>query len=130
MTPEERVSACRAYARALTESDLEQVVALFAADAVVRDPVDGKALTGLAAIRAYYDKARFALLDMVPSGPAGVPEDGSSAAVPVRALVRRPGGQLVILDTIQVFEFAPDGKITRFTSYYGSTNVRPVHTGQ
>jgi steroid delta-isomerase len=129
MTPGERVSVWQSYARGLTENDLEGVVALFAADAVVRDPVDGQALTGLEAIRAFYDKARFAVLDMVLSAPIGLPEDGSSAAAPVRVLVRRPGGQLVILETVQVFEFAPDGQVARLTSYYGSSNVRPVHTG-
>jgi steroid delta-isomerase len=128
VTPEERISAWQSYARGLTENDLEGVVALFAADAVVRDPVDGPAREGLEAIRAFYDASRFAVLDMVLSAPVGLPEGGSWAAAPVRVLVRRPGGQLVILETVQVFEFNPDGQVARLTSYYGSSNVRPAHT--
>jgi steroid delta-isomerase len=129
MTATERIAVCQAYVSGLTEGDLEKVVALFAADATVRDPVNGPAWEGLDAVRSYYDKARLAVLDMVVSGPVGLPEDGSSAAAPVRALVRRPSGELVILESVGVFEFGPDGKITRLNTYYGSSNVRAVPAG-
>lgn len=117
---------CRAYADGLTSSDLDRVVSLFSSDATVRDPVTAPAVEGSDALRGYYDRAGHAVLDMVVSGPIGVAEDGSSAAMPIRALVRRASGEMVIIESIDVFEFDPAGKISRLTAYYGSHNVRSV----
>ena len=60
------------YAAAWSRLDIDAVLGLFAADAVVHDPVDGPALEGVDAIRAYFSRG----VELRARGEAGRPRAG------------------------------------------------------
>ena len=53
-SPEHVIAMVEAYALAATESRVDDLAALFAEDAALRDPYDGEARHGREAIRAFF----------------------------------------------------------------------------
>jgi len=121
----------RTYLDALERAELEQVVALFADDAVVHSP-----LYGPMAARPFYE-ALFADTGAAHLTLRGVAE---GTTVGGGRLVtfwfhfdwRLPGGRQAPFDVVDVAELDPDGRIRALHIVYDTVDVRPAfekHTG-
>lgn len=113
------------YAAAHSAGDVDAVAALFAADAVVADPVDQPAHHGRDAVRAFFAGTHEMVdaMELQVTGP--VRAVGSWAAVPLRA-VSTIGGARVAVDIIDVFTFGEDGLVTEMRAYWSPSDIRPV----
>ena len=123
-TPEHVTAMIERYAKAATDSDVEGVVACFAAGAELRDPFDGPVMTGRDAIREFFAVGVTMIESLVVNGPIRISGDGASAAAPMLALIDMQGAKLA-MDTVDVFYFDDDGLFAAMHGFYGPTNVRP-----
>jgi steroid Delta-isomerase len=109
------------YTEALTRGDADAAVALFAPDAVVRDPVDGPVLEGTAKIREFFAGGEGVIQGFEVTGPVRIAADGLHAAAPMRARLDFGDGPK-FLDTLDVMTFDDDGRVVSMDAYYGPTN--------
>lgn len=121
-TSDQIVGAFERYVAAMSEGDTEGLIALFSEDAFLEDPVGGPRSVGAEAVRAHFTAATqqsTSKLEIV--SPVRVVEPGFGAA----AMTSRTemGGQVYVIDIIDVFTFDDDGLITSVTAYWGPTNV-------
>jgi steroid Delta-isomerase len=119
--PEHIVRVFEQYTDALTRNDPDAAVALFAPDAVVRDPVDGPVLEGRAKIREFFAAGEGVLQRLELTGPVRVAGDGLHAAAPMRARIDFGEGPK-LLDTLDVMTFDDDGRVVSMDAFYGPTN--------
>jgi len=112
-----------AYTAALSTGDADAAVALFAPDAVVRDPRDGTPLEGADQIRAFFAGAADVLESIVVTGAVRITADGTHAAAAMEAVVSF-GDERKIIDTLDVMTFDDQGLITSMDAYNGPTNIR------
>ncbi len=111
------------YVLACTESRADDVAALFAEDAELRDPFDGQVHTGRGAIREFFRQGVGLIDRMSLAGPIRVTGDGATAAAPIFAEVTMGGASLEI-DSIDVFFFDDAGLFAAMHAFYGPTNIR------
>ena len=121
--PEHIVRVFEQYTDALTRADPDAAIALFAADAVVRDPVDGPVLDGTAKIREFFAAGKGVLEYLRLSGPVRIAADGLHAAAPMRARLDFGEGPKE-LDTLDVMTFDDEGRVLSMDAYYGPANFR------
>jgi steroid Delta-isomerase len=123
-TSAEAVAAVEAYARAATEGRFDDVAALFAEDAELRDPFDGETVSGRDAIREFF-RSGVEMIDLLAVvEPVRVTADAKSVAAPMKAEVTVDGSSLE-MDSIDVFFFDDNGLFSAMHAFYGPTNVRP-----
>ena len=122
---EDIISTVEAYAAAQTSGDVDAVVALFAPDAVVADPVHEPAHVGREAIHTFFSGTREMVDSMVleVTGPIRAVE--RYAAVPLRA-VSDIGGSKVAVDIVDVFTFEDNGLIGDMKAYWDPASITPV----
>ena len=109
------------YAAAWDSHDLDGVAALFAADAVVRDPVDGPAVEGRDKIRVFFEEFGGPVVKgMKLAGPVHISADCRHAAARINAQAD-VGDGLSTVEALDVFTFDDDGLIT-MNAYWGPTN--------
>jgi steroid Delta-isomerase len=121
---DDAVAAIEAYARAATDGRVDDIAALFAEDAELRDPFDGPVVRGREAITEFF-RAGASMIDLLAvAGPVRVTADARSAAAPMVAAVTIDGVALE-MDTVDVFFFDADGRFSAMHAFYGPTNVRP-----
>ena len=121
--PDHIVRVFEQYTDALTRDDPDAAIALFAADAVVRDPVDGPVLEGATKIREFFAAGKGVLEYLRLSGPVRIAADGLHAAAPMQARVDFGDGPK-LLDTLDVMTFGDDGLVVSMDAYYGPPNLR------
>ncbi|HWT97924.1 MAG TPA: steroid Delta-isomerase [Terriglobales bacterium] len=114
-------AAVHAYVRALNASDLDAIVALYAEDATVEDPVGTEPRRGRAAIRAFYAGSVQLALQVELEGPVRAVAD--SAAFPFRVSFTM-NGQRTTIHPIDVFRFDEAGRVTEMRAYFGPGNIR------
>jgi steroid delta-isomerase len=112
-----------AYADAMTRNDFAAAVALFTADAVVRDPIDGPPLEGTGRIRDFFASGAGVLQRLTVTGPVRIAGDGRQAAAPFQARLDFGDGAKT-LESIDVMTFDEQGRVTSMDAYYGPTNLR------
>lgn len=110
------------YAELFSASDAEGIVALYAADAVVRDPITAPPVTGHAAIRAWYQGTFDAMgrMEMTLEGAVRVAGRHGAAAFVIHA---DNEGQRFRSDSLDVMMFDDQGLITAMDAYWGSSNI-------
>lgn len=113
-------AAVHEYLRALNASDLDAVVALFADDAVVEDPVGSAPRRGLAQIREFYAGSVALQLTTLLEGQVRVA--GDEAAFPFSVSFRHEGRAMTIRP-IDVFRFDAAGKIVSMRAFFGPANM-------
>lgn len=118
-TPEHMQAAVHAYVAAFAASDPEAVVALFAEDATVEDPVGTPPKIGHAAIREFYTMSIATGAKLALEGPIRVGADFAAFAFQVRLDM---GGKPATVDVIDVFRFDEAGKVRRMEAYFGPGN--------
>jgi steroid delta-isomerase len=113
----------QAYVDAMSGDDVEKIVDLYAADAVVEDPVGSEPHVGHDALRAFYQAAIDAVEKMVLDGNPRVREKWGACG-----MIAYPKGMDMkfCMETLDVMEFDDAGKITRMTAYWGDSNARDL----
>lgn len=123
-TAEYAIAKIEEYALAATESRVDDIAALFAEDAELRDPYDGTPQHGREAIRAFFAEGVKSIDSLAVRGPVSITGDGAAAAAPMTAHVDL-GGTKLEMDTVDVFLFDESGLLSAMHAFYGPTNVRP-----
>ncbi|HEX3946795.1 MAG TPA: nuclear transport factor 2 family protein [Acidimicrobiales bacterium] len=120
-TPEALRQLVHRYAEAVTARDLDAIGALFAEDAVQRDPATAPPNVGRAAILAFFQSAvdastatNFEILDLHTAG--------SFAAFDFRVIVTLETGTMTI-QGIEVFTVGDDGLIGQVDAYWDDDDV-------
>ncbi|ARU06919.1 steroid delta-isomerase [Comamonas serinivorans] len=108
------------YVQALNQGDLDAVMALFAADACVEDPVGSEPRRGTEAIRGFFQR--------VTSTPMTVVHDGEPRAVANEVafglkLSFTRDGKHTTLSVIDHFRFNADGDIVAMRAFFGPQNI-------
>ncbi|MEG2730908.1 nuclear transport factor 2 family protein [Brevundimonas sp.] len=120
VSPQKMIETVEAYVAAFETGDAEMAARLYAADAVVRDPVDAKPVIGHEAILAFYQASMKTGAKLSLHGP--VRTASSIAAFAFSVHLTLPKGPCRI-DVIDTFEFNPDGLIQQMTAYWGPNNM-------
>lgn len=118
-TVEQMQAAVHAYVEGFATADVEAIVALFAADAVVEDPVGTPPKEGHDAIRAFYSFSVGTGAKLHLEGPIRVGPDYAAFAFQVRLTL---DGKAATVDVIDVFRFDDAGKVRRMEAYFGPGN--------
>ena len=110
----------QAYVDGLNRGDAEAVIALFAADAVIEDPVGTGPKQGQA-IRAWFQQA----VAMKAQLALATPIRGShgDAAAMVFTVTTEWEGRRASIRSLDVCTFDEAGRITRLEGYWGSDDV-------
>lgn len=121
-TSEEMKAVMRSYVERLNAGDLEGVLALYAADATVEDPVGADVRRGAADIRAFYEMAIASGAKLTIVGP----QSGSSsdyAAMPLIVDLVQPGMPKMRIDVIETMRFDAAGKVVEMRAYWGNEDM-------
>lgn len=125
MSQEEKIecyrNAVRHYVEAVNSKDLEGILALYAEDAQVHDPIFHRDFSGKAALREFYagviTRAQLEILGPIRGSYRNV------VATPVKARV--PGLEI---DVITLTTFDDQGLISDYAAYWGPTDVHKVES--
>ncbi|WP_311269533.1 steroid Delta-isomerase [Sphingobium sp. WCS2017Hpa-17] len=118
--PEKMIAAVHAYIDAFDKGNPDAVVALFAPDGKVEDPVGGPVQHGHDAIRAFYAANMETGAKLKLEGPIRV--TGDHAAFPFSVTLHYQGKDQRI-DVIDTFRFDEAGKVVEMRAYFGPTNM-------
>jgi steroid delta-isomerase len=112
------------YIDMVTKGDVDGIVALYADDATLEDPIGSELRVGLDAVRDFYS-GNAGTVTMKRTGPVRVAGTGVDAATPIVVLMG-PEGQQKALDIISVMTFDQDGKITTMRAWWNFDDIRPA----
>jgi steroid delta-isomerase len=122
---EEMKAVMRSYVERLNAGDLEGVLALYADDATVEDPVGADVRRGAAEIRAFYEIAIASGAKLTIVGP----QSGSSsdyAAMPLIVDLAQPDLPKMRLNVIETMRFNAAGKVAEMRAYWGNEDMSMV----
>jgi steroid delta-isomerase len=112
--------AVEQYIDSINSGDLDSIVALYAEDASIEDPVGSEILQGKEAIQAFYSQN---VLQAKPylelSGPVRVA--GKEAAFPFQLTVKM-ADRTTHIAIIDVFRFNDAGKVASMRAFWGPEN--------
>ena len=108
------------YTRAVTATDVDTIVSIYASEARIQIPVGGPWYEGIDAINTFYRENELAE-SLEVAGPACVA--GLEAAVPLRAVVVQSGRRLE-LDVIDVAEVDEDGRVLSMRAFFDLEGAR------
>lgn len=114
------IDAAHAYVRALNAADLDAIVALYAENASVEDPVGSPPRVGRAAIREFY--AASLAMQLLVKLEGEVRATGRVCAFPFSVSLNY-NGRATTIRPIDVFEFDDAGLIRSMRAYFGPTNI-------
>ena len=112
----------QSYAERFSAADAAGVAALYAEDAVLRDPVTSPPVHGREAIRAWYQAAFDAMAEgmrLELEGSVRIAGPLGAAAMMVHAV---NNGVPFRVETLDVMRFNPDGLIAAMDAYFGESN--------
>ena len=109
-----------AYVRALNTGDLDGIVALYADDATLEDPIGSAPVVGREAIRAFYARSLAVPLEVGLEGPVRVA--GRECAFPFSVSLDWEG-QRMTFRPIDTFRFDDAGRIVQMRAYFGPANI-------
>ena len=119
---ETKRAAMQAYIDRMNAADLAGVVALYADDATIEDPVGGgKIITGRAAIEEFYQGSMQTKAQLKLSAPIRT-SHGDSAAMAFE--VTLDWGGLMTISVIDVMTFNAQGEFTSMRAYWGPEDMR------
>ena len=119
-TPEHMQAAVEAYVRALNAADLDAIVALYADDALVEDPVGSPPKRGLAEIRAFYAGSLRLKLQVALEGQVRAVAGEAAFAFSVSFEVN---GRRTTIRPIDLFRFDDAGRIVHMRAFFGPANI-------
>lgn len=110
------------YLAALVAGDLDRVLALYADDATVEDPVGSPPLQGREALSAFYQVAVDSVSAAHTLGPVRCAGDEFTVPFAIEASL----GAKVAIEIIDHFVVNEAGKITAMRAFWSQENVRPL----
>ena len=119
-TPEHMQAAVRAYIAALNAGDIDAIVALYAEDATVEDPVGSTPQRGLAQIRTFYSASLSMALQVVLDGEIRAVANEAAFAFSVSLVM---DGKRITIRPIDVMRFDAQGRITSMRAFFGPDNI-------
>jgi len=120
MTPKNIV---KEYLTALENQDLSRIMALYAKDATVEDPIGEPIIIGFDAIQKFYQRATSIKLSAELLGD--VRQSGDFVAFPFAITLPSEQGQIRI-EIIDTFKLDKFGKITEMKAFWSEENCKPV----
>lgn len=120
-TPESLRDLVDRYCAAVTNGDMDAIVAMYAPDAVQRDPSSAPPNVGHDAIRTFYENAR-AAADSLRFEAVAIHTSGHDVAFDFKVTVSLGGGAMVI-DGIEIFTVSDEHLITQVTAYWDDRDV-------
>jgi steroid delta-isomerase len=108
------------YTTAVTATDVDTIVSIYAPEAKIQIPVGGPVYDGIDAINVFYRENELAE-SLVVAGPACIA--GLEAAVPLIARVRQ-GGKLLEIDVIDVAEIDAAGRVLSMRAFFDLEGAR------
>jgi steroid Delta-isomerase len=123
-TPDQIRAAIDAYVDGYNRADREAVVALFAPDAELIDPVGTPTHKGADGIRSFWDQVR-SITEDIKLVPQETVVCGSEAVM-VFVTEARSDGAGMRMTVVDVFEFDVAAKITRLKAYWDMEQGQPI----
>lgn len=120
----QRKAAMQAYIDRFNAADLEGLLALYAEEAVVEDPVGSEPCVGKAAIADFYRHALATGSTLTLEAPIRAAQ-GEAAAMAFRVELCHEG-QASRIRVIDVMTFNARGEFTRMSAYWGASDVVPA----
>lgn len=117
---QEMVDVVDAYVSAFDRGDADAVAELFAADAVVEDPVGTPPHVGREAILGFYAASMQTGAKLKLEGPVRTTADSAAFAFSVHLDHQ---GAAMRIDVIDIFRFGADGKVVSMQAYFGPANM-------
>ena len=115
-------AAMQAYIDRMNAGDLAGVVALYAADATIEDPVgSGKVVSGKAAIEEFYKGSMQTQAQLKLSAPIRTSHSDSAA---MAFEVTLNWGGLMTISVIDIMTFNAQGQFTTMRAYWGPEDMR------
>ncbi len=121
-TSDEMKTAMRQYVERLNAGDLEGVLALYADDATVEDPVGTPAQCGKATIREFYAQAIASKAQLRIIGPQRG-SAGNAASMALDVEVTMPDSARMLIGVIEVMRFNEAGKVVAMQAYWGPEDM-------
>lgn len=116
------------YVASVNAGDLEAILALYAEDATVEDPV-GTPPVPASNLRSFYQRAIDSRCELkVTAGPFGSFGNACAMAaeVLVSALPDAAAGEAKLVSLVEVMTFNAAGKIQSMRAYWGEEEIRPA----
>lgn len=107
------------YLRGLNEKDLAGILQLYAEDGTVEDPVGSEIVSGMPALKKFYEGAVTYDLKLRRTGSVRIA--ANEAAFPFE-LEMEVNGKLMKSEIIDVFRFDENGKISSMRAFWGPSN--------
>ncbi len=123
-TAEQMTAAVDNYIDRFNANDLDGLVALFAEDAIVEDPIGTPLKEGRQAIRDFYQMSLGTGAKLTYVGPTC--PTGADLVAYVMYVIVPINDVPMRFDVIETFRVRDDGKISEMRAYFGETNIRPV----
>jgi steroid delta-isomerase len=123
-TPDQIRAAIDAYVDGYNRADREAVVALFAPNAELIDPVGTPKHTGADGIRNFWDQVR-SITEDIKLVPQEIVICGSEAVM-VFTIEARSAGAGMRMTAVDVFEFDDAAKITRCKAFWDMEQGQPI----
>ena len=119
----QKIAAVDAYVDGFARGDLDTVLAIYADDATVEDPVGTPLHVGIEAVRAFY---AYSLSTGAKLELMGEPRTaGDYVAFPFRVLLNLEGKDQAI-EVIDTFKFNAEGKVVEMRAFWGPQNVKAL----
>lgn len=123
-TTQQMTDAVDQYIALFNSGDIDGLLALFADDASVEDPVGTPPKEGAAAIREFYTMSIGTGAKLHYVGPT-CPTAGDLVAYVMYVVVPINGTDMRF-DVIETFRVRDDGKIAEMRAFFGESNIRPA----
>ncbi len=117
-------AAMQEYIDAFNRDDVEAIIALYAEDATVEDPVGTEPKRGIAAIAEFYRMAMRTGAKLSLSEPIRT-SHGNAAAMAFEVRLQLEQGPSLIR-VIDVMTFAADGRFASMQAYWGPSDLLPA----
>ena len=119
LTAEKAQQVVDTYVNGFAEGDAEQILALFADDITVEDPIGSEIKRGIDEVREFYTGAVSMGIKLKLQGPVRVAPNELAFPFEVHA----PTGKIEVIDT---FRFNEEGKVNQMRAYWGDSNFTPA----
>ena len=119
-TAEHMTAVVHRYVAALNASDLEGIVALYADDATVEDPVGSSVQNGIEAIRAFYANSLKLSLQVELTGEVRAVANEAAFSFTVSFEYQ---GRKTLIAPIDHFRFNDAGKLVSMRAFFGQQNI-------
>ena len=119
-------TAARTYFERVTKGDVEGILALFADDARIINPMTGETgITGKDALRAFYTNLVGSLVDY-HAGPTDIIIDGDKLVAPLHLEGKTKDGTPIVMNNLNFWTFDENGKFKVLRIYMDTHPYRQV----